>query len=76
MLNLLSAKIGEQREVESISDLAPFKIKRRLLELGFTKGTKVKVHRKSLLGQAYMVELRGFILSMKKDILKYILINL
>ena len=75
MLNVLSVKTGEQREVKEISSDAPFKIKRRLLELGFTKKTKVKVHRKSLLGQAYMVELRGFILSMKKDILRFILVE-
>ena len=72
MISLLKAKKNVFFKIEDISNNAPLRIKRRLLELGFTSGTKVRVLRKSLIGQAYLVELRGFTLSMRKDILAYL----
>ncbi len=75
MLNLLKAKKNVYQSISSISDNATFKIKRRLLELGFTPDTKVRILRKSLLGQAYLVEIRGFVLSMRKEILTNVLIK-
>lgn len=72
MISLLKAKKNVFFKIEGISNNAPLRIKRRLLELGFTSGTKVRVLRKSLIGQAYLVELRGFTLSMRKDILAYL----
>lgn len=74
MDNLLSAKKGRYFVVQGIDKSSPVKIKRRVLELGFTKGQKVRVVRKSLLGETYLVELRGYILTIRKDIAKLILI--
>ncbi len=71
MQNLLRVK-NEYKSIFSFAESTPFKIKRRLLELGFTPGTRVKVLRRSLLGQAYLVEIRGFTLSMRKEILAYV----
>ena len=51
------------------------KIKRRLLELGFTRGEKVRVVRKSLLGKVRLVEIRGYTLSLRQDITKGIIVG-
>jgi Fe2+ transport system protein FeoA len=75
MLSLSEVKMGKMYKICGISSKAPFKIKRRLLELGFTSGQKVCVERKSLLGQAFLVQVRGFMLSMRKDIVNYILVE-
>ncbi len=75
MSNLLTEKINEYHKIIGLSKKAPLKIKRRLLELGFTIGTSSRILRKSLLGRAYLVELRGFTLSMRKNILEYILVE-
>lgn len=75
MLNLLKAKKNLYLSIHDIASSAPFKIKRRLLELGFTPGTRVRVLRKSLLGQAYLIEIRGFTLSMRREILAHIIVD-
>lgn len=74
MDNLSNAKKGIFYEVKGISPTANLKIKRRLLELGFTRGQKVKVVRKSLLGKAYLVEIRGFTLTVRRDIAGLVII--
>jgi len=63
---------GQYTTIKFISLLAPIKIKRRLLELGFTRGVKARVVRKSLLGNAYMIELRGYTLTLRKDIVSFL----
>lgn len=72
MGNLTSAKINKTYIIENISELTSLKIKRRLLELGFTKGKKIKLLRKSLLGKAYLIEIRGYTLTLKKQIATFI----
>ncbi len=72
MGNLTSAKINKTYIIENISELTSLKIKRRLLELGFTKGQKIKLLRKSLLGKAYLIEIRGYTLTLKKQIATFI----
>lgn len=75
MTNLLEAKMGKWQIIDCISDKASNKIRRRLLELGFTCSEKVRVVRKSLLGKAYLIEIRGFCLTLRKDIAQLILIK-
>lgn len=74
MEKLTSIKKGKYSQIEKISDDAPLRIKRRLLELGFTKGEKARVVRKSLLSHAYLVEIRGYTLSVRKDIAGYVIV--
>ena len=74
-MNLAQAKKNKYYYVQGISQSSPFKIRRRLLELGFTEGVKVKLTRKSLIGQAYLIEIRGFILSMRKQVASFILLK-
>lgn len=44
----------------------------RLMELGFTKGSIIKVHNISPLGKAYLVECRGAILALRYNIVNLI----
>ena len=68
MENLSKAKIGKLYLITTISNSASIKIKRRLLELGFTKGQFVKLVRKSFLAKTFLIELRGFTLTIRKDV--------
>jgi len=45
------------------------KQKRRLCEFGFVRGETFFVSYKSLLGENYIVEIKGFVLSLKKSLL-------
>lgn len=72
MEKLINAKINKLHIIKGISQNAPLKIKRRILELGFTQGQKVKILRKSVLGKAYLIEIRGFVLTIRKDIANFI----
>lgn len=75
MKNLLNLKIGQYEKIGGLAKDAPIKIKRRLLDLGFTKGQKIRVVRKSTLGKDFLIELRFFTLTLRRDILKYILVQ-
>lgn len=75
MEKLTELKNGVMRRIVLIDGAAPLKIKRRLLELGFTSGQKVKVVRKSLLGETYLIELRGYSISMRKELAKYLIVE-
>lgn len=74
MKNLAQAPLKKVVEIESV-ECENFKLKRRLFELGFLKGQKIKVERMSALGKTVMVVFRGFTLTMRKDILQYIMIK-
>lgn len=74
MENLSNAKIKKIYQIEGIST-ASEKIKRRLLELGLTKGQKVVVVRKSLLGKVFLIEIRGYTLSLRKSVAKVVIIK-
>lgn len=75
MQNLENAKRGIYYKIDAYSQLAPTKIKRRLLELGLTNGQKVRVVRKSLLGKAYLIEVRGYTLSLRRDLACFVLLE-
>ena len=50
-------------------------IKRRMLELGLTTGQKVRVARKSILNKVLLIEIRGYMLSIRKNIADHILVE-
>lgn len=75
MNNLLDVKQGIYCTINQISEYSPPQIKRRLLDLGFTHGQNVRIIGQSLLKKAYLIELRGYILTLRKDIVSYILIE-
>lgn len=75
MENLLNGKLGTFYKIHKISYSVGDKVKRRLLDLGFTKGEKIRVVGKSLLKKAYLIEIRGYTLTLKKDIVSCILVD-
>lgn len=75
MQSLTSLKINTYALVKGFSSCLSPRISRRLLELGFLQGEKVKILRKSLLGKAYLVELRFYTLTIRKDIARFILVE-
>lgn len=62
---LSSLKTGEAGYITKIG--GNIKIKNRLCELGFTKGTLVRVLNISSLKQSFLVEIRGYILALRKS---------
>lgn len=76
MDNLGKAKAGKFYQILGYSENVAIKIKRRLLELGLTVGQTVKIARKSLLGKAYLLEVRGYSLSMRRNLASFILVRL
>ena len=75
MDKLTSLKIGVYARILNIDEKATLKVKRRLLELGFTHGQKVRVIRKSILGQTYLVQIRGYLLSMRKSLAEFLVVE-
>ena len=51
------------------------KVARRFLELGLIKGQAIKILNTSILKKVFLVEIRGYILSIKADLLSYILVE-
>lgn len=75
MQSLTSLKLNTSAEIKGFSSCISPRLSRRLLELGFLKGEKIKVLRKSLLGKAYLVELRFYTLTIRKDIARHVLVG-
>lgn len=48
----------------------------RLLEIGFTKNTEIKIIRRSLRGKTLLVEIRGFVVSLQTAIADKIMVKL
>ena len=66
MEHLKDLKAGESGEIVGFTE-GDENYKRKLLSLGLTKGTKVKVLRVAPLGDPMEVEVRGYQLSLRKD---------
>ena len=65
IFKLSNAEINRPLIVNKIE--CDIKLKRRLLELGLCKGTTVKVINVSPLKHSYLLELRGFVLAVRKN---------
>ena len=73
---MISLDKAKKNKVYSIvAYQAEDKVLYRLLELGFTVGQKIKILKTSLLGRACLIEIRGYLLSVKIEILKRILVE-
>ncbi len=51
------------------------KVVRRFFELGIIKGQAIKILNSSILKKVFLVEIRGYILSIKTDLLGYIFVE-
>ena len=58
-----------------IDKKAPLKTRRRLAELGFTSGQLLKVERKSLFGETFLIEIRGTCLSIRKNLAQFLIVE-
>lgn len=65
MKTLRDVKIGEKAIIKKIDGKGP--IKRRLMDMGVTKGEKILVRKVAPLGDPIEVNIRGYELSFRKD---------
>ncbi|WP_165062374.1 MULTISPECIES: FeoA family protein [unclassified Adlercreutzia] len=50
-------------------------VKRRIMDMGLTKGTQLQVHKVAPLGDPIEITVRGFELSLRKDEAEHVLVN-
>ncbi|MFO7887567.1 MAG: ferrous iron transport protein A [Eubacteriales bacterium] len=62
---LKEVKVGEKVNIKKISGTGP--IKRRLMDMGVTKGQEVLVRKVAPLGDPIEVNLRGYELTFRKE---------
>lgn len=60
-----SLQVGESGVISSI--IAPKEIKRRLMDMGFTKGIKVSIIKRAPMGDPIEVSLRGYNVCIRKE---------
>lgn len=65
---LFSQKVGSVSEVASFGAALGDKYLRRLLEIGLTCGTRLRVLKKSIRGKTLLIDVRGVAFSMEKEI--------
>ena len=58
-------KINQEAEVERVNETNAF-VRRRLFDMGITKGVKLKIKRIAPLGDPVSIELRGYELCLRK----------
>ena len=64
-MNVLNLKIGQTGEVSHID--GHDKLAKRLLALGCTSGTSIKLKRKAPLGDPIILSIRGFDIALRKN---------
>lgn len=68
MLTLANCKLNKFYAIKSILDKKGERVLRRLYDLGFTPAQKVRVVRTSLSRGTYLIENRGYLVSLRADI--------
>lgn len=64
MKTLKNARVGETVKVQKLTGEGP--VKRRIMDMGITKGVEVYVRKVALLGDPIEVTVRGYELSLRK----------
>ena len=75
MDKLSKIKMNKSYLLNGFTNSLPLKLKRRLLDLGFTRGEKIVFYNKSLLGKTYLVQIRGVMLSLRDQIVKGLILE-
>ena len=65
MKTLNEAKVGETVKVTKITGVGP--IKRRIMDMGITKGVEIYIRKLAPLGDPVEVTIRGYELSVRKE---------
>lgn len=73
MKTLFEAKVGNTYKILSVTNAADKSIL-RLCELGFAEGQSVKILARSILKHATLVEIRGYLLSVRTSLLKSVVV--
>ncbi len=74
VINLCDVEINKEYKIVEFVE-GPFAIKRRLFELGFIRGRSIKVIRKSLIKKTILVEIEGYLLSLRCTVAQIILVE-
>ena len=75
MLTLFSCPKSKSMRIIRVSDDCPLSVKRRLFDLGFTQGQIVKKLKSSLLNKVILIEIRGYLLSLRSKIADQIIVE-
>ncbi len=75
MQRLSECKEQKFYSIIKIDNVQSEKIRRRLYDLGFLSGQRIRVVYKSLLKKAYMIEIRGYTLSLRNTIVNAIMVE-
>lgn len=51
------------------------KVFRRFVELGFSRGEKVEVLHSSLANKVFLIEIRGYVLSVRRNLLERVVVE-
>jgi ferrous iron transport protein A len=73
IISLDKVRIGEQCVVEKIVDGSS--VRRRVMDMGIVKGTKLKVNGKAPLGDPMEIIVRGYRLTLRKKEAKDIMVQ-
>lgn len=65
MATLKQTRVGQTVTVKKLNGVGA--VKRRIMDMGITKGTTVYVHKVAPLGDPVEVTVRGYELSLRKD---------
>ena len=71
--SLKQAKVGETVTVQRLQGEGP--VKRRIMDMGITKGASIFVRKVAPLGDPIEVTVRGYELSLRKDDAELILVD-
>lgn len=74
MKTLFDAKLGQVCTIVAVKN-EDHKSTLRLCELGFTSGEKVRIVAKSLFGRAMLIEVKGYLLSIRSILLKSVVVQ-
>ena len=73
-MNLSEVRVGDTVRVLKLSGTGP--VRRRIMDMGITKGTEVFVRKVAPLGDPIEVTVRGYELSLRKSEAESILVSL
>ncbi len=73
MKTLRDVKIGQTVTVQKLTGEGP--VKRRIMDMGITKGTEVFIRKVALLGDPVEITVRGYELSLRKADAEMILVG-
>ena len=72
-MTLKDARVGETVKVLKVEGAGP--IRRRIMDLGITKGVEIYIRKVAPLGDPFELTVRGYELSVRKDDAKMVIVE-